>query len=541
MPAERPNVLLLMADQLRHDALGCAGSSTARTPNLDRLAAEGTRFSQAVTPTPICMAARYSLLTGRRARETGVTANGGPGGPDAPTPLWPTLMTCLNDAAYTTRGVGKFHFGRRPFGFQHQELMEECIDCLAHDDYLKHLQRSGVPTRFPQGLRDLLYYQPQTSGVPEPRSQNRWVADCSNAFLEEHAAYDGGRPFFLWSSWIAPHPPFAPVEPWDDVFDPDDMPPPVYADRPLESLPAPARAHRGRLDGAHLDPPRMRRIAALYHGQVAHVDACVGSVLDRLDALGLSKNTLVLFLSDHGEMLGDHGLSQKNTPYEASVRIPLIARWPGRIPAGAVDDRLACLTDVLPTVLDAADPPFPTELPPLPGASLLAPAPEREAHVIDFGHDDQRWVCRRSDKEKYVFWASGGREEAYDLAADPHELENLAERDDPPAWVARWRAAALAWEREHGLGDRSTDATGFRVWPEPPLDDAARAAAAGRVEINDGRWADRLPPGHPHPVESAAEAFDRAIAKETTLDPTKLSVDAYFAAGGSLAGTAWNR
>ena len=350
-PPRRPNVLLLMADQMRHDAMGCAGHPVVRTPHLDALAAGGVRFTQAVTPTPICMAARYSLLTGRRAAETGVTANAMLPGLAA-MPPWPTLMTVLAEAGYQTHGIGKFHFHRRPFGFERQELMEECIDCLTDDDYLLHLQAAGVPARYPQGLRDLLYYQPQTSGVPEAYSQNRWVADRSEAFLREHARYRPGRPFFLWSSWIAPHPPFAPVEPWDTLYDPAAMPPPVYADRPLATLPAPAWPHRGRLDGAHLDPGRMARIQALYYGQVSHVDDAVGRVLRALDELGLADNTVVVFCSDHGEMLGDHGLSQKNTPYEASVRVPMLLRWPGHTKPGRVAEDLVGLTDVMPTLVE---------------------------------------------------------------------------------------------------------------------------------------------------------------------------------------------
>ncbi len=540
-PPRRPNVLLLMADQMRHDAMGCAGHPVVKTPHLDTLAAGGVRFTQAVTPTPICMAARYSLLTGRRAAETGVTANAVLPGMAA-MPLWPTLMTVLAEAGYQTHGIGKFHFHRRPFGFERQELMEECIDCLTDDDYLLHLQAAGVPARYPQGLRDLLYYQPQTSGVPEAYSQNRWVADRSEAFLREHARYRPGRPFFLWSSWIAPHPPFAPVEPWDTMYDPADMPPPVYADRPLATLPAPAWAHRGRLDGAHLDPARMARIKALYYGQVSHVDDAVGRVLRALDELGLADDTVVVFCSDHGEMLGDHGLSQKNTPYEASVRVPMLLRWPGHTKPGRVAEDLVSLTDVMPTLVEGLDLPYPAGLPPLPGAgaSLVGReggglAEPREHVAIDFGHGAGRWVGLRSAGRKYVYWASGGRQEAYDLAADPDERVNLAEAGDPPPWVERWRDAALQWERERGLGERSTNAGGFISYdePDPPSE------PFGHVTINDGRWAEHLPADHPHAVETVAEAFDRAILKETTLAPDKLSVGSYLEQGGTLEGTAW--
>lgn len=548
MPTRRPNVLLLMADQFRHDAMGCAGHPQVRTPNLDLLAASGVRFEQAVTPTPICMAARFSLLTGRRSVETRVAANavlpieGQDASGDRSLPVWPTLMTTLADAGYQTHGVGKFHFHRRPYGFERQELMEECIDCVTDDDYLMHLRAAGVPTRYPQGLRDLLYYQPQTSGVPEAYSQNRWVADRSCVFLAEHCRYRPERPFFLWSSWIAPHPPFAPVEPYDAMYSPAEMPPPVFADRPIDTLPAPAWPHRGRLDGAHRDPDRMARIKALYYGQVSHVDDAIGQVLDRLQALGLAENTVVVFCSDHGEMLGDHGLSQKNTPYESSVRIPLVVRWPGRTEPGKVRRDPACLTDLLPTLHGVLDIPAAADAL-LPGRDWFDPASSGghsgvlppETRAIDFGHGADRWVALRSPERKYVFWASGGREEAYDLAADPHETRNLIQADEPPAWIEAWRRAAAAWERRYGLGERSFDGEAWRVFPEPPPPNEQ----TGFISINDGRWAEHLPQDDPFPVESAAQAFDRAIAKENTLAPEKLSVASYLAQGGTLRGTVW--
>ncbi len=280
----------------------------------------------------------------------------------------------------------------------------------------------------------------------------------------------------------------------------------------------------------------------IYYGQVTHVDQAVGQVLDTLDELGLADDTAVIFCSDHGEMLGDHGLSQKNTPYEASLRIPLLLRWPGRVPPATRCDAPVDLTDVMPTLIDELKLPYPQGLPPLPGSSLVDAAhgtgpADRDFSVIDFGHDQQRWVCLRNAERKYVYWACGGREEAYDLAADPEERVNLALADPVPSWIAAWRRRALEWEIEQGLGRRSVVAGGFRRWPEPvevPAEDF------GFVSINDGVWADRLPADHPHRVESFAQAFDRAIAKESTLSPDKLSVSAYLAQGGSLRGTVWD-
>ena len=316
------NILLLFADQFRFDAMGCAGNQKIHTPNLDALAASGERFSQAFTPNPVCVPARMSFITGHYGSRTHFVDNEKLPGPE---PVLPTIMTCLHDAGYHTHGVGKMHFRGKSYGFHKLETQEEgaTINYRIDDDYLMFLKANQIKTRYPHGYRNLLYFQPQTNAMPEEFSPEAWVADRSIAFLQNHLRYRGDTPFFLWSSWIAPHPPFAACEPYASMYSPDDMELPYYAERPLSDLPAPAWPHRGRLDGALHDPERMRRIKALYYGKVSHVDHSLGRVLQELERLGLAENTIVIFSSDHGEMLGDHGLSQKNVPYEPSSPYPL--------------------------------------------------------------------------------------------------------------------------------------------------------------------------------------------------------------------------
>ena len=532
--SETPNILVLMADQLRQDALACYGNPLIRTPNLDRLAANGVRFTNAYCPTPICVASRMSFLTGQRAARHRFTANGPLPGP---LPELPTLMTLLDDAGYYPQGVGKMHFGDRRYGFRSRLRMEEVVDCRADDDYLLYLKVNGIRTRYPQGLRDLLYYQPQTTGIPDEHSQSRWVADRSVEFLRQRAAERSGQPFFLWSSWTAPHPPFAPSAPYDRMYDPADLPLPIYADRPLSTIPGPARGHRARLQGAHLDPDRIRRIRALYAGQVTHVDACVGSVLDELDRLGLADDTVVLLVADHGDLLGDHGLSQKNVPYGPSVRIPMLLQWPGKTRGGTVCDDLVGLEDVLPTVVEALDLRYDSAAGPLPGRSLLGAAGgglarDREHYVIDFGHDQARWLSVRSRTHAYSLWAAGGYEELYDLECDPHETQNLG--GSLPELAAELREVALAWERRHGLEESFADGS-FRVWPAAEATDMPPG-----VVINDSTWAEHLAADEQAGVETYAEAFTRAIRDETTLTPDKLDLTTYKKRGGnSLAGTPW--
>jgi arylsulfatase A-like enzyme len=539
--AERPNILLLFTDQQRFDALGCAGNPLIRTPHLDALASTGVRFTNAFTPTPVCIAARMSLISGHRGSYTRWPSNRHLPGPAA---TFPTLMGLLANGGYRTHAVGKMHFSGLHYGLHQHDRMEEAVNRRIDDDYLTYLKVQGIRTRQPQGLRDLLFFQPQTSAIPVEHAQSTWVADRSIQFMREHLRYRGDQPFFLWTSWIAPHPPFAPCEPYASMYDEHEMPLPVYADRPLASLPSSTWNERARLDGAHLDPARMRRLRALYYAQISHIDHGVGRILAELDRLGLASKTVVVFASDHGEMMGNHGLSQKSVPYESSMHIPMLLRWPGRTEAGRVSHDLVGLTDLMPTFLEAAHVAYPSSEPALKGQSLVsAPggglARPRESYFVDFGFDRERWVSLRTREHKYVIWASGGREELYDLKADPDETRNLVQSQARKA--AEFREQVLAWERHYGL-PASFENGRWRAYPEP----APPADPPRDVTINDGRWPENLPPDEAGTVESYAEAFTHAIAKEKSLAPEKLSLAKYKKKGGlPLTGTpweeAWNR
>jgi arylsulfatase len=541
----RPNILVLMTDQQRHDALRCSGNHEINTPNLNALAASGVRFSQAVTPTPVCVAARMSFITGHRVSQTHWVGNNVIPGP---IPELPTMMGTLLNAGYRTQGIGKMHFRGRHFGLQHLQTMEECVDHYVDDDYLRYLRANDVRTRFPKGFRDLLMMQPQTCGIPVEHHMNTWVADRSVEFLREHTRHRTSQPFFLWSSWISPHPPFAPCEPYDAMYDPDEMALPHYADRPIEELPPGLRSQRGRLDGSHRDPDRIRRVRALYNGLVTHVDDGVGRILAELDALGIADNTVVLFVSDHGEMLGDHGIGQKFCPYEHSIRIPFLLRWPGRTEAGRVSDDLVSLLDVYPTVLSELNIPYATDPPPLTGASLLGRpggglGAERDVMAIDFGAERSRWIALRSQDRMYIYFANGGVEECYDLATDPWESQNLIRHS--PSWAAEWRRRLVEWEQTHGL-ESSFEGPALRSYeaPPPPREEDCR-----NITLNEGAWPKRMPSDDRDNIESFPEAFDRMISKEPSLSPDKLSIAQYRqliesstpdAEGGEgLMGTKW--
>jgi arylsulfatase A-like enzyme len=528
--AEPPNILLLFTDQQRADALGCSGNPFIQTPNLDRLASEGIRFSQAVTTTPVCIASRYSLITGLRMREHHWGANASVPGPR---PELPTLMTLLGGAGYRTHGIGKFHFQPtgRHHGFHKMELMEEIPRYRVDDDYLCYLQEQGYGhIREVHGVRNLLYQQPQTTIVPEAHVGSTWVADRTCAFLREHAGGRPGRPFFLWSSWIAPHPPWNVPESFRDMYDPNELPLPVYVDRPEDDLSPQAHMLRNVGDGADQSPARLRAIKARYYAQVSLIDKCVGRILAELERLGLAGNTLVIFASDHGEMLGDHGLWQKSSPYEASVRIPFLLRWPDREPGGQVREQLVSLLDVLPTCLAAAGVTYAGPHDPA-GVSLLTAegrqlADQRDALVIDHGLGPQRWLCLRERTTKYAVWLSSGKRELYDLANDPEERHNLI--DTEPERAAALERRLVDWERRHGFAE-SLDGDHFRTFP-------VRPAGRGR----NGQfpfWVATLPADERSKMQSPGQTVMDAIRHETSFRLEELDLRAWKAAGGDLRGT----
>ena len=536
--AKTPNILFMMVDQMRYDYMGCAGNPWIHTPGLDRLAVEGTRFSQCVTPAPVCIAARHSFMTGHRCATHGRFGNNVPD----PDPLHYTLMQMLGFSGYRTRAIGKMHFRpvRRHHGFHRMELMEEIPDFRQDDEYLKYLKANGYGhKREVHGVRNLLYHLPQTSAIPEAHHGSTWVADRTIEFLQNNR----DKPFFCWSSWIAPHPPWNPPEPFASMYRNGDMPLPVHWNRAASTLPPSRRGMLNFADMGDAPPERLQRVKALYSGSISLIDKGVGRILRAMDELGLMENTLVMFTSDHGEMLGDHGLWQKSMPWEAASRAPLLARLPGQFDAGAVNEDLVSLLDLMPTMLDLAGLDYPGS-PALPGASLLGRAGgglarPRDEMVIEIGRGPSRWLSLRGKQWKYTYWLADGWEELYDLSSDPEEATNLLLGQ--VAVANRKRADAMketltAWERSHGFSE-SLDAGGaLKNFGRPPADPSTMG-----VNGQFPRWVDRLPDHERAGMESRGDVVLNAIRYEDTFRLEETNLRAFKENGGSLEGTVYQR
>jgi arylsulfatase len=415
---KRPNILILMTDQQRHDTINAAGYSYMQTPNLERLAAEGCRFTNAYSPIPICIPARHNLITGLPPRYHGFADN------DfeqvIPYSL-PTLPRILSDNGYETRAIGKMHFRpvRRHNGFDKMELMEEVPEFREEDEYAMYLKQVGLGhVQNIHGVRNLLYMLPQRSLIPEEHHGTTWVADRSVEFIRNN---HGRHPFFLWSSWIAPHPPFNVPDSFADLYKNIDLPEPYVSKASLSAL-----AEESKILGDLPGPHYVRRMRELYYAAISHVDQNLGRILAALAEIGQLDNTLIIFVSDHGELLGDYGLYQKWLPYDSCARIPLIVRFPASVEPGTVRNEFVDLNDILPTILDVAGTAYPGDIQ-LPGESVFSDSPvkDRNCQYMEYSRGNRRWITLRNQTHKYNYYYGGGREELFDLVDDPQETTNL--------------------------------------------------------------------------------------------------------------------
>ena len=250
---------------------------------------------------------------------------------------------------------------RRMNGFDHFFNMDEVPPDREADDYMLFLKEKGYGNlQSINGVRHCLYMQPQRALMPEELHGSHWVADRSIQYLDEQR---GRRPFLLWTSFIHPHPPFDAPDEWAEMYA-GKLPAPAVPKTPLGLL-----AEENKPLGDLADDASLQRIRELYAACVSYCDHQVGRIVEKLKELDLYDDTLILFTSDHGEMLGDLGTYQKFLPYDASCKVPFVLRWPQRVGAGERDPRFVDLYDILPTFLDAAGAAYP-DVYDLPGERL---------------------------------------------------------------------------------------------------------------------------------------------------------------------------
>ena len=420
-----PNILFFFTDMQRFDTIGALNNPLIQTPALDRLAREGVAFENAFSPSPVCVPARCSMHYGLYPQRTRVYENRAMMDDNGA-----SLPARLGAAGYRTHAVGKCHFtpdARALRGFQTRRIQEECISDPAQDDYVAWLRDHGYDYYEPHGARGEMYYIPQISTLPVEAHPSHWIGDETLRFLREEGVKS--RPWFVFSSFIHPHPPFAPPKPWHKLYRLPEMPTPFLPEHCAELQVWINRCqNRYKYRDRGLDLQLLRLMRAYYYATISFVDAQIGRVLAALEAMGALEDTLVLFGSDHGELLGDYGSFGKRSMHDPSARVPLLARLPGRFPAGARCATAVSLVDVMPTLLASAN--VPLEGSDLDGVDLAGVAagrgPDDRIVYAQYESGPKGVYMAVNRRWKYVWSAGDECEFFFDRERDPREAVNLA-------------------------------------------------------------------------------------------------------------------
>lgn len=442
--ADRPNVLVLHVDQLRVDCLGVYGNPDIKTPNIDRLAADGVRYTNSFCSFPVCTPSRYSLLSGRYVHDHA--------GWDNRSTLAPEIATfprIFRAAGYRTKAVGKMHFTPTYLdaGFDELLLAEQDGPGRWDDDYHRWLMGLGLVDR--NDLEDQVAEYRQrapreywdrlgaiVSNLPEANHSTTWIADRA---VETVRSWDSGRRSLLMVGFIKPHHPFDPPAPWHTMYDPQKL---TILSGWTESTPQhDLKFSRGYFPNDELTESSLRRAMAYYYASISQIDHHVGRLTALLKEKGLYDSTLIVLTADHGEYLGHHHMLLKgNHMYDPLVKVPLVIKWPGQRDAGQVSDRLVSNIDVAPTLCRAAG------LAPaakMPGEDLGANSPAREIVFCESGRNQ---VMARTRTGKLLLdTKTPGQSLFFDLRADPLEMRNLFESPASQAEIQRLTAAVAAW------------------------------------------------------------------------------------------------
>jgi arylsulfatase A-like enzyme len=454
-PAPPPNILWIMTDQQRYDCVGANGNPLIQTPNMDRLAAESVNFSHAFVQSPVCTPSRACFFTGRYAHAHRCRVNY-------------TLLNHsevllpqrLQDAGYDTRLIGKLHLAyqypavpdsARDVGFNTVELHDGSGHTNDWSDYVKWRNANDPQTttnyRKTIGNKARPGQNPYRAVVDDEFTDTTWTGERTRIHLREAAVHQ--KPFFLFSSYWKPHAPFEVPAPFDAQHNGDDIPLPDAVDmNDIQALPLPVQKLilRGNRKPFEMDRQQLLWAWRSYYASITHIDREVGKTLDLLDELGQRDNTIVVFCSDHGDQMLEHGLMGKNVFFEESVRVPLMIRAPGVIRHGRTDELVESI-DIMPTLLNLCGVNVPEHTqgrnltPLLTGDGTFAsrsavfseniipevitiPGHQFDRHtgIAGIRHPDAKMV--RTRKWKYNYYPEG-YEELYDLEADPRETRNL--------------------------------------------------------------------------------------------------------------------
>ena len=429
-----PNVFIFIADQLRYDACGCFGSRVCRTPNLDRLAASGVVFTNAFTTSPVCSPARASVMTGLYPHQHNILVNVQPitiHARDSIADDIPSLGKMFSHAGYELAHLGKWHLGSEDSiarqGFNKNVTPDSLVASwgsaavgkrkFLEVDYIRYCIS---PNYVLSAITD--QEEDETSVYQQASIAIQWLTDWSKKCE---------KPFLFLYSEPGPHPPYVIPKKYAGLYNPDDIAKsPSYIDN-LSGKPW-AQHLQSRYTGAwEKDWPTWQRAIARYYGYVTLIDEQLGRILNAIDKLAVRDNTLILFVVDHGDILGEHRLFDKgHFMYDCQIRVPLVMSYPGTFPSKTCCSVQTSIVDLLPTLAEAIG-----QAPPgkIEGRSLFSCARSRvpanwpDSVFVEYhgnGLSGYYMRCVRTNQYKYVYQPCDA-DELYDLRNDPFELNNL--------------------------------------------------------------------------------------------------------------------
>jgi arylsulfatase A-like enzyme len=479
MTENKPNILLVVTDQQRTDTLGFMGKAPCRTPNMDRLAREGISFDRALCTGPLCLPSRASLFTGKYPHQVDMMMN-------SDTLQEPPVLTdTLRKHGYHTAYAGKWHLepAGQPKAFRDKEkelgldkvhggyvapkgqrVIDRWFDVAEGQgsyDYSVWCEENGLPDGWGVSDPDVRTHRKPSMTVPKTKVQDMppehtydaWVTDIALRFLDERPQ---DKPFFLVAGYFGPHPPFLIPEPYYSLYDADDIPePPNFGPQPNKPK-ANKTSYYHQLWQDHGDNwDAWKKSMAVYWGYCTMMDDLLGRLLAALENEGILDDTLVIFTSDHGEMLGSHGLWHKMMPYEECLRVPMLMRLPGAINAGIRSQANVSLIDIPTTMLSIIGEDIPSDMLGCDLTIASSDGSEFQEDAYRFAehkplgdwHQTVEWRLVTDNKFKYV-WNQGDLDELYDLQSDPHELLNLINNADYIAALKRLSSRLDQWMKE---------------------------------------------------------------------------------------------
>ena len=457
--SRRPNVLLFTTDQQRGDHVGISGHPIVETPNVDSFVDHGAYFPNAYTEIPSTTGARRCLLAGQGSHECGLVGYAAVEWHERN-----TLPQILADAGYHCINVGfrNLHPARKRYGF-HTVIPHD--DGEGDRDYRAWLTAQLGPTVNEQGHGlDANGWAARPWHLADRYHPTNWTTDTA---LDQIRKRDPTRPFLLWVSHSRPHSPYDPPRCFWDMYTNAELPEVPVGDWAAKHDVPNSGLARNAWRG-HLTPLQSQRARAAYLGLCTHLDYELGRMVEELAGLGLFDDTLVIFTSDHGDMLGDHHLHRKTYAYEGSARIPFLVRYPrGLDLPNGVFEEVVGLQDVMPTVLEAVGVAIPDSVT---GRSVFGAArrePWREfihgEHAPCYSLDEAMHYLT-DGREKYIWFPANDEEQFFDLERDRSEIYDLAGRPEHADRVAPWRQRLI--ELLAGRGDGFSDGSKLLTKPD---------------------------------------------------------------------------